>query len=278
LKSLDRSIDRSIDKSVDLGALGDDSASDPTQAPIIKFVEALLGEAFRSGASDVHVEPLSDRVQVRFRIDGKLEERDRIPLRMQRPLVARLMIMAGLDPGQLDLPQDGKANITVDGAPVPVDVSLVPTATPRRPSVVLRLERSPSDTSAASLRRLLAMQSAEGWFGWDRDRAGRQSDPVDAAVPRLGQDPTVWWKAVRAMTHLPPGAAAWDADRVARTGAVLVVLRTLHAADQRLWRRAEQKAARYLQDTMKCDARTAGDWLKRLEGSMKSPAPAVSPA
>ena len=275
LKSLDRSVDRSIDKSVNIDRMGGDSEDDPTQAPMIKLVEALIADAFRSGASDVHVEPMSDRTQVRFRINGKLEERDRIPLRMHRPLVARLMVMADLDASKWDLPQDGKAHSNVDGVPVAIDVSVVPTATPRRPSVVLHLQptSTPSAASVESLRQLLAMQSAEGWFGWDR--TSNRPDPIDVVARGTGNDPAQWWAKARAATRVPPGAAAWEPDRVARTGTVLAALRALYASDHRLWRRAEQKAARYLQDTLKCDAAAAGEWLKRLEANLLGAAPAA---
>src|SRR5665213_721237 len=70
-KTMDKSVDRSIDKSVDLAGIGEEGASDPTQAPIIKLVQAMIAEAVRTRASDVHVEPMKDRVQIRYRIDGE---------------------------------------------------------------------------------------------------------------------------------------------------------------------------------------------------------------
>src|SRR3982750_2577647 len=56
-KSMDKSLDRSIDKSVDLGGLDEDAQNDPTQAPIIKLVQAMIAEAVRNGASDIPIEP-----------------------------------------------------------------------------------------------------------------------------------------------------------------------------------------------------------------------------
>jgi type IV pilus assembly protein PilB len=95
--SLDKSLDRSIDKSIDIGNIGEDGKEDATQAPIIKLVQAMIAEAVRNRASDIHIEPMKDRVRVRYRIDGECVERDRIPLRMKGPLISRLKIMAGID-------------------------------------------------------------------------------------------------------------------------------------------------------------------------------------
>ena len=55
--------------------MGDDGEVDPTQAPIIKLVQAMIAEAVRSRASDIHIEPMKDRVRVRYRIDGECVER-----------------------------------------------------------------------------------------------------------------------------------------------------------------------------------------------------------
>ena len=82
----------------------------------------------RNGASEIHIEPLTDRIQVRYRIDGERVERDRIPLRMKNPLLARLKIMAGLNPLEKRQPQDaGRIQLTVDQANVDVRVSTLPT-------------------------------------------------------------------------------------------------------------------------------------------------------
>jgi len=113
-KTLDKSVDRSIDKSIDLAGINETDDNDPTQAPIIKLVQAMISEAVRSRASDIHIEPMKDRVRVRYRIDGECVERDRIPLRMKAPLISRLKIMAGIDIAERRLPQDGRIKLTVD--------------------------------------------------------------------------------------------------------------------------------------------------------------------
>jgi type IV pilus assembly protein PilB len=141
-KSVDRSLDRSIDKSIDMDNMGEDSANDPTQAPIIKLVQAMIAEAVRSRASDIHIEPMKDRVRVRYRIDGECVERDRIPLRMKGPLISRIKIMAGIDIAEKRLPQDGRIKLTVDKANIDFRVSTLPAY--HGESVVLRILRPDS--------------------------------------------------------------------------------------------------------------------------------------
>ena len=141
-KSLDKSLDRSIDKSIDVDKMGDESAADPTQAPIIKLVQAMISEAVRSRASDIHIEPMKDRVRVRYRIDGECVERDRIPLRMKGPLISRIKIMAGIDIAEKRLPQDGRIKMTVDKAQIDFRVSSLPAY--HGESVVLRILRPDS--------------------------------------------------------------------------------------------------------------------------------------
>jgi hypothetical protein len=189
---------------------------------------------------------------------------------MRRPLLARLKIMAGLDPRDTGVPEEGRFDFEVDAIPAHVVMNLVPTAGGHGSSAVLHLERSPAEASAAALRAILALQSADGWFGWDRS-AGR-SDPVDAIARRLGHDPAAWQNAAKAATHALGGAATPDADRVARTAAVLTLLRTSFSGQHRLWRRAEQKAVRYLQGVLQADPAGVRTWLNHLEGQLVHPA------
>ncbi len=138
-KSMDKSLDRSIDKSIDISNMGEDGGGDATQAPIIKLVSAMIGEAVRSRASDIHIEPMKDRVRVRYRIDGECVERDRIPVRMKGPLISRLKIMAGVDIAEKRLPQDGRIKMTIDKQNIDFRVSTLPAY--HGESVVLRILR-----------------------------------------------------------------------------------------------------------------------------------------
>jgi type IV pilus assembly protein PilB len=141
-RSVDKSVDRSIDKSVDLAGIGEEGAADPTQAPIIKLVQAMIAEAVRTRASDIHIEPMKDRVQVRYRIDGECVVRDRIPLKMKGPLISRIKIMAGIDIAEKRLPQDGRIKLTVDKSSIDFRVSTLPAY--HGESVVLRILRPDS--------------------------------------------------------------------------------------------------------------------------------------
>jgi general secretion pathway protein E len=106
-------------------------------APVIRLINALLAEAIRGGASDIHVEPLERAVRVRFRIDGILREVLR-PKRALGPLlVSRIKVMAQLDIAEKRLPQDGRISLRIAGRPVDVRVSCIPGAHGER--VVLRL-------------------------------------------------------------------------------------------------------------------------------------------
>ncbi len=117
--SMDRgsSIDRGT--SIDVKSLGDD-------APIVKLVSAIITEAVKSRASDIHLEPMKDRVRVRYRIDGVCVERDNIPKRMQAPVTARLKIMAGMDIAEKRLPQDGRIKMPIDETNIDFRVSMLP--------------------------------------------------------------------------------------------------------------------------------------------------------
>jgi general secretion pathway protein E len=106
-------------------------------APVIRLINALLAEALREGASDVHFEMFESRATVRFRIDGQL--RDVIEPRrgLHSAIVSRIKVMAGLDIAEKRLPQDGRIALRIAGRPVDVRVSTLPTGHGER--VVLRL-------------------------------------------------------------------------------------------------------------------------------------------
>ncbi|MDX1900693.1 MAG: type II secretion system ATPase GspE [Gammaproteobacteria bacterium] len=106
-------------------------------APIIRLLNALLGEAIREGASDIHIETFEDRISIRFRIDGLLHEVLE-PQRVIAPLiVSRIKVMAKLDIAEKRLPQDGRITLRIGGRAVDVRVSTLPTSHGER--IVLRL-------------------------------------------------------------------------------------------------------------------------------------------
>lgn len=106
-------------------------------APIIRLLNALLSEAIKEGASDVHIETFEDRVMIRFRVDGVMREILE-PQRVLAPLiVSRIKVMAKLDIAEKRLPQDGRITLRIAGRAVDVRVSTMPTSHGER--VVLRL-------------------------------------------------------------------------------------------------------------------------------------------
>jgi type IV pilus assembly protein PilB len=131
--SVDRSVDKSVDSSIDI---------DDEQAPIIKLVTRFITEAVRNRTSDIHIEPMEDRVVLRYRVDGVCHIRDNLPKRMQPAILARLKLMAGVNIAEKRIPQDGRIKMGVDGEQVDFRVSCCPAYYGE--SVVLRILRPDS--------------------------------------------------------------------------------------------------------------------------------------
>ena len=108
-----------------------------TDGPVVRLVNALLEQAITDRASDLHVEPNSKNVAIRFRVDGVLHDTSEVPLSVLRPLVSRLKILGDLDIAEQRHAQDGRFSVKIQGRPVDVRVVTVPTAAGE--SVVLRL-------------------------------------------------------------------------------------------------------------------------------------------
>jgi len=141
-----------IGADVDLSRLADeipesaDLMDTEDDAPIIRLINAILSQAVREQASDIHVETFEDRLTVRYRIDGVLTE-VMSPKRMLAPLlVSRLKVMARLDIAEKRVPQDGRISVKLAGHAVDIRVSTIPSAHGER--VVLRL----LDTAAGQLQ------------------------------------------------------------------------------------------------------------------------------
>ncbi|MHC4557583.1 MAG: GspE/PulE family protein [Planctomycetota bacterium] len=97
------------------------------QSPVIKFVNYLISNAIREGASDIHIEPKEKFLRTRYRIDGMLFETKQSPLKMHPAIVSRVKIMANLDISERRLPQDGKIKVSVGGRAIDLRVSTLPT-------------------------------------------------------------------------------------------------------------------------------------------------------
>jgi len=121
-----------------------------SEAPIIKLVNQFLTRAVEEGASDIHIEPMAESLQVRFRVDGVLREHASPAKNLQSSVISRVKIMARLDISERRLPQDGRIRIKIAGKDIDLRVSCLPTVYGE--SVVMRiLDRSNISFSLDSL-------------------------------------------------------------------------------------------------------------------------------
>ncbi len=107
------------------------------QAPLVRFVNLVLAQAIKEGASDLHFEPFERDYRIRYRVDGALHEMAPPPRRLALPIASRLKVLAHLNIAERRVPQDGRIRITLKGRPVDLRVSTLPTQFGE--SVVLRV-------------------------------------------------------------------------------------------------------------------------------------------
>ena len=117
---------------LDLGA-----EATPDERPVIRLVSSILQRAVSDNASDIHIEPRSGEVAVRFRVDGVLREVMSIPPRLQNGVIARLKIIGNLDIAERRVPQDGRFSVKLSSKKVDFRVASLPTVHGEK--VVLRL-------------------------------------------------------------------------------------------------------------------------------------------
>src|SRR5690606_25632586 len=132
-KTVDRSVDRSMDKSIDVVS---------EDAPIVRLCNRIIIEAVKMRVSDIHIEPMGDRVRLRYRIDGVCMERDNLPKRMQNSVLSRVKLMSGMNIAEKRVPQDGRIKLPVDDVQIDFRVSACPTY--HGESVVCRILRPDS--------------------------------------------------------------------------------------------------------------------------------------
>ncbi len=113
------------------------SAEEASQRPVVRLVDLMLSDGIMARASDIHVEPGEAGVAVRYRIDGVLRQVMNIPRSAGAPLISRIKIMSGLDIADRLRPQDGRARVAVNGAPVDLRVSTLPASMGEK--VVIRI-------------------------------------------------------------------------------------------------------------------------------------------
>lgn len=131
-------------------------------APVVRLANSILSQAIRETASDVHISPEKDHVQVRFRVDGKLHEVPAPPKAMFLPIISRLKILANMDIAVSRIPQDGRFTVKISDKEINIRASTIPTIYGE--NMVLRL----LDTSGGviSLERL-------GMHAADREKVER---------------------------------------------------------------------------------------------------------
>jgi general secretion pathway protein E len=108
-----------------------------SEAPIIRLVHRLIASAVGQGASDIHVEPAADSVRVRYRIDGVMEEVERLPPDVQTGVATRIKILGNLNIAERRLPQDGRSKFVLGGREIDLRVSTTPIL--HGESIVLRI-------------------------------------------------------------------------------------------------------------------------------------------
>jgi type IV pilus assembly protein PilB len=120
-----------------------EQVGDVDDAPVVRLVNAIMGEALHSRAFDIHVEPQEREVRVRYRIDGLLREVTVVPKAIQGPLISRIKILSGMDSSARRKPQDGRGRIKLDRQEADTRVSSMPTM--HGETVVIRLLREETE-------------------------------------------------------------------------------------------------------------------------------------
>ncbi len=110
---------------------------DVTNAPIVRLVNNILSQAVKTRVSDIHIEPFSDRLRIRFRIDGNLIEQMTTTMTTHSAIVARIKIIGGMDISEKRKPQDGRLESKIENKEVDMRISILPTVYGEK--IVIRL-------------------------------------------------------------------------------------------------------------------------------------------
>ena len=157
--------ERMGENTVEFGTLAE--AIGVEEAPLAKLLQTLFGNAANAKASEIHIEPMEGRLQIRLRIDGTLHPQSHVDSKSVPALLMRLKLMAGMDAAEKRLPQDGYFGMRIHGQAVDVRVSTLPT--PAGESVVIHLSNRHAE--------LLAL-----------DRLGMQPDLLQRLRNIVGKD------------------------------------------------------------------------------------------
>ena len=108
-----------------------------SDAPLVKLVNTIISEAFKFRASDIHIEPLEQRIRVRYRVDGVLQEVNNPPKRLQGAILSRIKIQSGMSIAEKRIPQDGRIQLVIGNKQIDFRVNCLPTV--HGESMVLRI-------------------------------------------------------------------------------------------------------------------------------------------
>jgi type IV pilus assembly protein PilB len=119
--------DEESDESEEAPAEITDLRASAQDAPVVKLVNSILGQAVTEGASDIHFEPHAGEMRIRFRVDGVLQEMAKVPKRMVAGVVSRIKIMSDLDIAEKRIPQDGRVGVNIEDRRIDLRVTTLPT-------------------------------------------------------------------------------------------------------------------------------------------------------
>jgi len=154
-ESADSMLQEFTDTAIDFTETEDETARgeeeiDESSAPIVRLVHLIITEAVQLRASDIHIEPFEDRVRVRYRIDGRLVERDSPPRRLLGAILSRIKILSRLDIAERRRTQDGRIKVNIGEKELDLRVSVIPSS--HGQSVVMRI--LDKDSIRVGLRQL----------------------------------------------------------------------------------------------------------------------------
>ena len=138
---------------IEQGAADEDD--DQSDSPVVKLVNLIITEAVQLRASDIHIEPFEDRIRIRYRIDGRLVERDNPPRRLLGAVLSRIKILSKLDIAERRRPQDGRIKLTADGKDYDLRVSIMPSS--HGQTVVMRI--LDKDNIRVGIRQLVSRKT-----------------------------------------------------------------------------------------------------------------------
>jgi MSHA biogenesis protein MshE len=174
ISGLARALEKDLGDAVDFGEL---SASVGLEgAPVVRLLQSLFEDAMQVGASDVHIEPQEDGLQVRVRVDGVLQTQTKADKRIGAALAQRLKLMAGLDISEKRLPQDGRFSVRIKDNTIDVRLSTLPTAYGE--AAVMRLLNQ-----GGGMRRLDSIGMPDGMLKRFREVLGRSAGMVLVTGP-----------------------------------------------------------------------------------------------